>query len=114
MRTQAQAMFYPEMLLLEASRGPINWIYADSKKLPTTGIGNLLGSTSALGRDALEMPWRFANRDRLHLCWWPRPQPGQRVSHHWRRHVQRGTALYAVGLHVDQLQANSRFQKPDH
>jgi hypothetical protein len=44
MRATATKAFYPEMILLEASLGPINWIYADSKQLPTTGIGSLLGS----------------------------------------------------------------------
>jgi hypothetical protein len=58
MRAAAAAAFYPEMLILEAARGPINWIYADSKLLPTTGIGSLLGSTTGLNAAGLALPWR--------------------------------------------------------
>lgn len=59
MRSAAAAAFYPEMLQLEASLGPINWIYPDSRLLPTTGIGSLLGSTKALNAAGLALPWRF-------------------------------------------------------
>lgn len=62
MRTSAAAAFYPEMLIFEAARGPINWMYPDSLKLPTTGIGSLLGTQSGLNNAALDMPWRWKNR----------------------------------------------------
>lgn len=62
MRDSAAAAFYPECLILEASRGPINWMYPDSKDLPTTGIGSLLGTKAALNDAALDMPWRWLNR----------------------------------------------------
>jgi hypothetical protein len=39
MRATATKAFYPEMILLEASLGPINWIYADSKPCRPPGSG---------------------------------------------------------------------------
>lgn len=61
MHPSASAQFYPEMLLLEASAGPINWLYFDTHKpnpLATTGLGSMLDAGGKLTAYGLALPWR--------------------------------------------------------
>lgn len=43
---------------ISAYEGRCTWIYYDTRGLPTTGVGNLIGGSEGLDTDGLSLPWR--------------------------------------------------------